>query len=408
MGTRGSRGRTALVVVVGGGAVAGARAVGCGAYMQGAAAPAARLHLRRPPQPDGGWPRRYVAPDGAEIVDLRTADCQLGKPAEADAPCGGLVHCPRGATMPQLGTITAEAHTRVSVEQRLVDFSSFGIIAVELSRRHERAGWQPRWRRSRPACRFASASSRSIACSRTVDASSIRAEERQRREGGSAGRVLQHATGRGRQHRRRSDVEPDPGQRSALRGQHQLGSVRASAVARRSSCGTRTTWLKAANVEGPWAAAGTLPPSFTKLPADENWKEVRAALPGRDGRGIGVADGVRQHDAGGADPPPRGSRSTSRCAARACCGSATPRPTCSGSDRAGPVYFLVAGRWFSAPGFSPARGRLPRPRCRRTSRRSRSNTSARACWRRCLAPCRRPRRCCWRRCRRPRASTRKP
>ena len=61
MGTRGSGGRTALVslsvmalLLAPGGALR--------AFMQG------RLHLRRPPQPDGGWPRRYVAPDGAEIV----------------------------------------------------------------------------------------------------------------------------------------------------------------------------------------------------------------------------------------------------------------------------------------------------------------------------------------------------
>ncbi len=56
---------------------------------------------------------------------------------------------------------------------------------------------------------------------------------------------------------------------------------------------------------------------------------------------------------------------------------------------------------------SPDRGRSPRRRCRRTSRRSRSSTSARACSRRCPAPIRRPRPCCSRRSRRPRASTRR-
>ena len=35
------------------------------------------------------------------------------------------------------------------------------------------------------------------------------------------------------------------------------------------------TWLKAADLKGPWTAAGTLPPSFSKLPADDNWKDVR-------------------------------------------------------------------------------------------------------------------------------------
>jgi len=42
-----------------------------------------------------------------------------------------------------------------------------------------------------------------------------------------------------------------------------------------------TSWLKATDVAGPWTAAGTLPPSFAKLPADDNWKEVKAAVPGK-------------------------------------------------------------------------------------------------------------------------------
>ena len=34
-------------------------------------------------------------------------------------------------------------------------------------------------------------------------------------------------------------------------------------------------------MKGPWAPAGTLPESFKKLPADENWKDVKASLPGQ-------------------------------------------------------------------------------------------------------------------------------
>ena len=34
-------------------------------------------------------------------------------------------------------------------------------------------------------------------------------------------------------------------------------------------------------MKGPWAPAGTLPESFAKLPADENWKDVKASLPGQ-------------------------------------------------------------------------------------------------------------------------------
>ena len=42
------------------------------------------------------------------------------------------------------------------------------------------------------------------------------------------------------------------------------------------------SWLQAPAVTGPWTAvAGALPASFSKLPIDDNWKEVKAALPGK-------------------------------------------------------------------------------------------------------------------------------
>ena len=58
-------------------------------------------------------------------------------------------------------------------------------------------------------------------------------------------------------------------------------------------------WLKATDVKGTWEPAGTLPESFKKLPADDNWKEVKANLPGKKGK---PDDGLREHRAGGAHP----------------------------------------------------------------------------------------------------------
>ena len=40
-------------------------------------------------------------------------------------------------------------------------------------------------------------------------------------------------------------------------------------------------WLQASDVKGPWAPAGKLPESFGKLPAEDNWKEVKANVPGK-------------------------------------------------------------------------------------------------------------------------------
>ena len=50
---------------------------------------------------------------------------------------------------------------------------------------------------------------------------------------------------------------------------------------RPTTCANNDAWLKATDLKGAWTAAGTLPASFAKLPADENWKEVKASLPGK-------------------------------------------------------------------------------------------------------------------------------
>ena len=90
-------------------------------------------------------------------------------------------------------------------------------------------------------------------------------------------------------------------------------------------------------------------------------------------------------------------------ARRICSGSATRRATCSAWAKTGPIYYLVSGRWFSAPDFTGpwtfATPTLP-PRVQADSARARR---ARACSRRSPAPTRPLRPCCSRRCRRPRA-----
>lgn len=44
-------------------------------------------------------------------------------------------------------------------------------------------------------------------------------------------------------------------------------------------------WLVTSNLqEGPWAPAASPPPSLLKLPIDENWSDVRAAIPGEPSR----------------------------------------------------------------------------------------------------------------------------
>ena len=50
---------------------------------------------------------------------------------------------------------------------------------------------------------------------------------------------------------------------------------------------TTRRWIKASDVTGTWTPARTLPDSFSKLPAEDNWKDVKASLrPKRQGPAV--------------------------------------------------------------------------------------------------------------------------
>ena len=107
-----------------------------------------------------------------------------------------------------------------------------------------------------------------------------------------------------------------------------------------------TSWLKSTALTGPWSRAGKLPDSFNKLPADDNWKDVRANLPGApikalpsvyvtsDPAELLLINGEPEYV-----PVP---------------GTQLLWVSNTESDlfrlgKDGPFYYLVAGRWFSAP-----------------------------------------------------------
>jgi hypothetical protein len=110
-----------------------------------------------------------------------------------------------------------------------------------------------------------------------------------------------------------------------------------------------TAWMKAASVDGPWTPASTLPDSFAKLPDNENWKDARAAIP--------------PHAAPGATKVFVSKKPAELILLRgapaytAVAGTRLFWVNNTDSDvfrvgRDGAVYFLVSGRWFSAPGFT--------------------------------------------------------
>lgn len=106
------------------------------------------------------------------------------------------------------------------------------------------------------------------------------------------------------------------------------------------------TWLKSTTITGPWNPAGRLPGSFAKLPADANWDDVRSALPG--------------------NPPHAATKvfvTTEPAELIVTTGAPKLEPVAftkllwvsnSESDlfrlgARGPFYYLVTGRWFTSP-----------------------------------------------------------
>ena len=109
------------------------------------------------------------------------------------------------------------------------------------------------------------------------------------------------------------------------------------------------SWLQSTEIAGPWKAAGKLPDSFSKLPADNNWKDVKVAVPGKklsskatpkvftttDPAELIVLDGKISYLKVQGAPTLLWVNNTDADLFR--------------MGIAGDFYFLVAGRWFKAP-----------------------------------------------------------
>ena len=112
------------------------------------------------------------------------------------------------------------------------------------------------------------------------------------------------------------------------------------------------SWLTAPAVTGPWTAVSKLPPSFSSLPAEESFTDVKKAVPGKS-----LKENQR----------PKVNVSMVPAELILLRGAPTYVLVTGTKDllwvsntesdvfrlgKTGPVYYLVAGRWFSAPDFT--------------------------------------------------------
>ena len=271
----------------------------------GAPAPAAAAAAQ---PPDGGWPRDYVTPSGGSI---RIFQPQIASWSDQKHLTGyaAVSYSAKGADKPALGTVKIEADTQVALGERLVNFSTVQDHRVELSDAAEGpdAGGHRRGRQDR-----ATGGSRDRARSRPGQPRQEPdpAEERGGCESRPAGHLLQHDTGAAREPRWRSDLEPDQGQRSQVRRQHQLGSVPARAD-QDVLPAPRPVVARRDRVDGAVETGGNAARQLRQA-ARRGQLERSEGQPSRqDALVVAAPEGVRQHEAGGVAPAARCARATS-------------------------------------------------------------------------------------------------
>jgi hypothetical protein len=302
-----------------------------------------------PPPVDGGWPRYYSLPSGASILLYQPQIASWDKQVKLVAFSAVSYRTNAAETKPAMGTVKLEADTKVAVDDRLVKLSnmkiaeaSFGSLAKENVREI-----------TEQIDKAIPDDERVIALDRVLvnlDKSTI---------------VVKNVEGV------KADPPPvffskTPAVIVNIDGEPIWSPIRDNDLQFAVNTNwdlflhgpTKTlyllnagSWLKATDVNGPWTPAGKLPDSFKKLPADDNWKDVKAALPGKT---IAVSAVPKVLVT---TKPGELILLTGEPKYVPVTGTQLQWVSNTESDvfrmgTAGAVYYLVTGRWFSAPDFS--------------------------------------------------------
>jgi hypothetical protein len=318
-----------------------------GAPSKGAPAPAAKPPAAPVAPPDLGWPRAYTTASGGRTL-LYTPQVADWRDQRHIVAYAAVAYEAKGASKPALGSVKVEAATRVSVSERLVSFS---VLQVTESN-------------------FPTLKKEEV---REVVAEIVKAIPDEERVI-ALDRVLASLDSSQILPKNAEDVKADPPKiffsekptlLVNLDGEPIWSPIRENDLKFAVNTNwdlfehgpTKTfylrnekSWLKAAGLAGPWTPAGTLPGSFGKLPADDNWMDVKAALPGLKVAASAVP-AVFVSTA-----PAEMILVDGRPLYKSVAGTTLTWVSNTESDvfrvgGTGPVYYLVSGRWFSAPAF---------------------------------------------------------
>ena len=318
-----------------------------GVRASGPAAPAITQAPAASPAVDPEWPREFGVADGYAVMYApQVASWDRQAHMVAWAAVAFYATAAPDSTAPAFGVVKIEGATRVAVEDRLVTFSDLAITESNFSTlpADRSQALVRNLRQAMPEHATVIALDRVLAA---VDKSAIRARD---------------VTG----------VKADPPKIFSSTKATVLVVLDGDAVwspvrdvdlsfvvntnwdlfqapsTKALYLRNEKSWYKAAALSGPWTPAGALPASVQKLPADENFKEVRASLPG-----VAVTAAATPAVMVSTEPAEllllHGAPSYQPVAGTSLLWVSNTESDLFRAGKAGLFYYLVAGRWFSAP-----------------------------------------------------------
>jgi hypothetical protein len=311
------------------------------------AQPAKAAPVSAPGPVDGGWPRAYVTPADAQVV-IYEPQIASWDGRERMVAYAAVSYQAQGAASPSLGTVKIEAGTAVSLDSRLVRFSplkitetNFGTLGRdqvrELAAEIDRS--IPDEERMIALDRVLAGIDKSQIVPHNIDG--VKADPPAIFYSTQPALLVNF------------DGEPiwSPIPENDLKfAVNTNWDVFLHEPSKTYYLRNDRAWLKASDVRGAWSAAGPLPASFSKLPADENWTDVKASLPG-------AAAGQKPVPVFVSTTPAelillRGEPVYSAVSRTSLLWVSNTDSDVFRLGRSGPLYYLVAGRWFSAPAFA--------------------------------------------------------
>jgi len=316
-------------------------------FAQTPAKPAAAKTQPKAVDADGGWPRVYTTPAGALLL-LYQPQIASWTDQKRAVMYLAVSYAKKGETKAALGTITVEANTSVAVAERLVNFSDLKITNANFAtlKKEEVQPVQQDIIAALPLDQRVIALDRVLA---NIDKSQIVPKNVDGLKADPP--VVFYSTTTAVL----VNIDGDPIW-SPIKDNDLKYAVNTNwDLFQHASTNTfylrdEKSWFQATAITGPWKPAGKLPESFAKLPPDDNWKDVKEALPGQPFSG----------------QPPTVFVSTKPAELILVSGAPnyllvnnTHLLWVSNSDndvfrlgKGGSIYFLVSGRWFSAPDFT--------------------------------------------------------